>query len=236
MSIFSYFRLRAAQQVLCISFSAPVAVFLMLCDARSGTLSGEWFFTWFVMLMVLTWGGLALYTRETDRIRQLADSRMIAVRNNQCGTVYRMKHHEKARLVWEVLQDDEVIRRQLQAWWPGVTRFITRAVFYMPAVLLMLACMVFWLDPDVGKEVITQVRECPPDRLVRSGAGFLIMLYLMTGLAWCMAEIAMNRRPVNHFGEAFLAKVAEYQQRGDETSSPDTDLPTEHAELREGGK
>lgn len=147
-----------------------------------------------------------------------------------------MKQHEKAQLVWEVLQDDEVILRQLRTWWRGVSRFITRAVLYTPAALLMLVCTVFWLDPDVGKEVVTQLREYPLERLVRSGAGFLIMLYLMTGLAWFIAEIAMNRLPVNHFREAFLVKVAAYQQRADNTSFSDTDAPAEHAELREGGK
>ncbi|EAW4993358.1 hypothetical protein DP643_23075 [Salmonella enterica] len=45
-------------------------------------------------------------------------------------------HHEKSRLVWEVLQDDDVIRRQLQAWWCGISRYLTLSFRYLPAMFL----------------------------------------------------------------------------------------------------
>lgn len=64
----------------------------------------------------------------------------------------------------------------------------------------------------------------------------LACMYMVTGLAWVMCDILMNRLPVNCFREAFLAKVAAYQQHDEGTSFSGTDAAAEHAELREGGK
>ncbi|WP_370602147.1 hypothetical protein NMD56_26305 (plasmid) [Escherichia coli] len=47
MSFFSYFRLRTAQQMLCVSYSVPLAIFLTTAFSPSGTWSGLWFLiTW----------------------------------------------------------------------------------------------------------------------------------------------------------------------------------------------
>lgn len=169
--MFRYLKLRVSQQVLCLSFSVPVAIFLTTAFSSFGTWSVSLFFVYLMTLMVLTWGGLALYTRETDRVRQLADSRMIAVRNSKCVIVARMKHHEKARLVWEVLQDDGVIRRQLQAWWRGISRYLTLSFRYLPATVLMTAFLVSWLEPDTGVKIVEQFRECSAESVVRWAAG-----------------------------------------------------------------
>lgn len=234
--MFRCLKLRVSQHALCLSYSVPVAIFLTTAFSPFGTWSVSWFFVYLMTLMALTWGGLALYTRETDRVRQLADSRMIVVRNSKCVIVARMKHHEKARLIWEVLQDDDVIRRQMQAWWRGVVRFLTLSFRYLPSVVLMTACLVSWLEPDTGVKIVEQLRECPPESIVRWAAGGLTSMYIITGLAWVMCDVAMNRLPVNCFREAFLAKVAAYQQHDDDTSFSGTDAAAEHAELREGGK
>ncbi|EJQ4903376.1 hypothetical protein NX326_004409 [Salmonella enterica] len=236
MNLLSYFHLRSAQHVLCVSYSVPVAIFLTTAFSPFGTWSVSWFFVYLMTLIALTWGGLALYTRETDRVRQLADSRMIAVRNNKCVIVARMKHHEKARLVWEVLQDDGVIRRQLQAWWRGISLYLTLSFRYLPATVLMTAFLVSWMEPGTVVKIVEQFRECPAESVVRWAAGGLACMYMVTGLAWVMCNILMNRLPVNCFREAFLAKVAAYQQHDDDTSFSDTDAAAEHAELREGGK
>ena len=236
MSFFSYFRLRAAQQVLCVSYSVPVAIFLTAAFSPFGTWPASWFFVFLITLMVLTWGGLALYTRETDRVRKLADSRMIAVRNSKCVIVARMKHHEKARLLWEVLQDDEVIRLQLQAWWRGIRRYLTLSFRYLPSTVLMAVCLVGWLEPEAGGEMVDRLRKCPAESVVRWAAAGLTCMYMVTGLAWVMCDVAMNQLPVNCFREAFLVKVAAYQQRDDDTSFSGTDASAENAELREDGK
>ncbi len=84
MSFFSYFRLRIAQQVLCVSYRVPVAIFLTTAFSPFGTWSVLWFFVYLMTLMALTWGGLALYTRETDRVRQLGGARPFPLKVSPC--------------------------------------------------------------------------------------------------------------------------------------------------------
>lgn len=67
-------------------------------------------------------------------------------------------------------------------------------------------------------------------------AGALTSMYVITGLAWVIWNVQMDRLPVNCFREAFLAKVAAYQQCGDEMSASGTDAPAAHTELRVDGK
>lgn len=236
MTFFRYLRLRAAQQMLCVSYSMPVAILLTSVFSPPGTWSVPCFFVWFMTLMVLTWGGLALYTRDNDRVCLLADSRMIAVRNGKSVIVVRMKLHEKARLVREVLLDDDVIRRQRQEWWRGISRYLTLSFRYLPATLLMTAFLLSWLEPETGVKIVEKLRTCPPESIVRWTSGGLASMYIITGLACVMCDIAMDRLPLNCFREAFLAKVAAYQQCDDDTSFSGTDATDEHAELREGGK
>ncbi|MBF2750750.1 hypothetical protein ISN41_21990 [Enterobacter bugandensis] len=236
MNFFRYLRLRAAQQMLCASYSMPVAILLTTVFSPPGTWSVPCFFVWFMTLMVLTWGGLALYTRDNDRVCLLADSRMIAVRNGKSDIVARMKLHEKARLVREVLLDDDVIRRQRQEWWRGISRYLTLSFRYLPATLLMTAFLLSWLEPETGVKIVEQLRTCPPESIVRWTAGGMASMYIITGLVFVMCDVAMDRLPVNCFREAFLAKVAAYQQHDDDTSFSGTDAADERAELREGGK
>ncbi|MBL5950211.1 hypothetical protein JBO38_20890 [Enterobacter asburiae] len=236
MTFFRYLRLRAAQQMLCVSYSMPVAILLTTVFSPPGTWSVPCFFVWFMTLMVLTWGGLALYTRDNDRVCLLADSRMIAVRNGKSVIVARLKLHEKARLVREVLLDDDVIRRQRQEWWRGISRYLTLSFRYLPATLLMTAFLLSWLEPETGVKIVEQLRTCPPESIVRWTAGGMASMYIITGLVFVMCDVAMDRLPVNCFREAFLAKVAAYQQRDDDTSFSGTDAADERAEHREGGK
>ncbi len=161
---------------------------------------------------------------------------MIAVRNGKSVIVARMKLHEKARLVREVLLDDDVIRRQRQEWWRGISRYLTLSFRYLPATLLMTAFLLSWLEPEMGVKIVEKLRTCPPESIVRWTSGGLASMYIITGLACVMCDIAMDRLPLNCFREAFLAKVAAYQQCDDDTSFSGTDATDEHAELREGGK
>lgn len=236
MSFFSYFRLRAAQQVLCVSYSVPVALFLTTAFSSFGTWSVSLFWACLTALMVLTWGGLALYTRETDRVRKLAASREATIRKGKCVVVARMKAHEKAQLMWEVLQDDDVVRRQLQAWGRCILRYLTLSFRYLPSVVLMAACLVFWLEPEEGVKLVESIRKCPPESIVRWAAGGLTSMYLITGLGWITCDVVLNRLPVNCFREALLAKVAAYQQHNGDAFFSGSDAAAVNAELREGGK
>ncbi len=58
MTFFRYLRLRAAQQMLCVSYSMPVAILLTTVFSPPATWSVPCFLVWFMTLMLLTWGGL----------------------------------------------------------------------------------------------------------------------------------------------------------------------------------
>ncbi|EGU3705128.1 hypothetical protein H0P95_004368 [Salmonella enterica] len=234
MSFFSYFRLRTAQQVLCVSYSVPVAVLLTAVLSPFGTWSGGLFFMLFATLMVLAWGGLALYTRETDRLRHLTDSPEVAVSRGKT-LVGIVTLHEKAQLVWEVLQDDALIRSQMREWWRTVSRFIHGAFIYLPAIMLMTSWMVFWLVPEEGIKIIGLVRECPAESVVRWAVGGLTAMYVITGLLWVTACFVVNQ-PVNGFREAYLAKVVAHQQRRNAQPAADEQDAHTHTEHREDEK
>lgn len=238
MSLFSYFRLCAAQQVLCVSYSLPVAVLLTAMFSPFGTFSGWLFYALFVTLMALTWGGLALYTRETDRLRHQPDSPEVVVSRGKT-LVGIVKQHEKAQLVWEVLQDDELIRSQLRAWWRTVARFVNGAFICLPAVLLMSSWLVFWFVPEAGVMLVEQLRKDAAESLVRWMAGGLTSLYVITGLLWVMVYFVMNL-PANGFREAFLAKVMAHQQRRNEQSQTEAQdanpPPADNTEEQEGDR
>lgn len=223
--MFKYLRLRASQQVLCLSFSVPVALFLTTAFSPYGTWSVSWFINYFAALMALVWGGLALYARETDRARKLTDSPTVVIRDGKNGVVDRIKAHERAGLIWGVLQDDDVIRRQLRAWWRGTGRILALSVRHLPSVFLMTACLAFWLVPEAGVRLIGQLRECPPECIVRWAAGGLTSMYILTGVGRVVCDVVINRVPASCFREAFLPRVAAYQQQDDDTSSSGVDAP-----------
>ncbi|MFZ4362179.1 hypothetical protein ACVWPW_26600, partial [Citrobacter freundii complex sp. 2025EL-00205] len=72
----------------------------------------------------------------------------------------------------------------------------------------------------------------PEENMVRQKCSGIRRSYL----AWVIWNVQMDRLPVNCFREAFLAKVAAYQQCGDEMSASGTDAPAAHTELRVDGK
>ncbi|ENT4125708.1 hypothetical protein ACOIPI_004489 [Salmonella enterica] len=135
-------------------------------------------------------------------------------------------------ITFHVISND----KGLQAWWRGISRYLTLSFRYLPATVLMTAFLVSWLEPDTGVKIVEQFRECPAESVVRWAAGGLACMYMVTGLAWVICDILMDRLPVNCFREAFLAKVAAYHQHDEGTSFSGTDAAAEHAERREGAK
>lgn len=224
MKFFSYFRLRTSQLVLCLSLSLPVATLLTVLSAQ-GTWSGTWFYNFFTSLMALFWGGIALYTRRTDRIRRLDDSpeTVVTVVSANNIVVTKMKQHQKAQLIWEVLQDDDVIRRQLQMLWRGVTAFVRMSFCYLPSVLLTTTWLILWLLPEAGVEVVEFIRACPAESLVRWAAGALTTMLVIAGCGWVMLSLFACRLPVSSFRDAFMEKVAAcHQEYCDETDTKTT--------------
>ena len=76
--MFSYFILRIEKQLFCYLYGSILALFLILLSPFFFTGGG----LLLVMLSVaLFWGGLALYTRHTDRMRKPDVSPLVSVRD-----------------------------------------------------------------------------------------------------------------------------------------------------------
>ncbi|CAB5558961.1 Uncharacterised protein [Citrobacter werkmanii] len=56
--MFRYLKLRVSQQVLCLSFSVSVAIFMTTAFSPFGTWSVSWFFVYLMTLMALSWGSV----------------------------------------------------------------------------------------------------------------------------------------------------------------------------------
>ncbi|SQD10814.1 Uncharacterised protein [Citrobacter freundii] len=127
------------------------------------------------------------------------------LRNGRRVVVARMKAHEKAQLVWEVLLDDDVIRRQLQVWWHGTARFLVFSIRYHAGrVFSMTVWLVFWLIPDVAGEIVEQIRRVSGRPCGQVGCGGAdINVCHPPAYAWVIWNVQMDRLPVNCFREAF---------------------------------
>ncbi|EGB2808612.1 hypothetical protein H7D82_000864 [Salmonella enterica] len=226
MSLFHYFRARPVQHTFCIMHCIPLALFLTAVFSPFGTWSGDLFIWMVALLMVLLWGGMALYTRKTDRLRHLTDSPEVNIRRGKT-VVARMKQHEKAQLMWEVLQDDDVLREQLNAWRRYLVRIISRSVAFTPVALVFWAGAGAWLLPGESAVLVTQLRTCPADTTVNWCAGMLMVVWLMTVLCWVVTDASMNRFGEDSFTRAFLKRVKAFQHRTDSNPARAAQLSSE---------
>ncbi|EMK8627181.1 hypothetical protein V9M40_004205 [Salmonella enterica subsp. enterica serovar Newport] len=226
MSLFHYFRARPAQHTFCILHCLPLALFLTAVFSPFGTWSGNLFIWMTALLMVLLWGGIALYIRKTDRLRHLTDSPEVSIRHGK-KVVARMKQHEKAQLMWEVLQDDDVLREQLNTSWSYLVCIISRSVTFTPVVLVLCAGAGAWLLPEDSAALVTQWRTCPADTIVRWCAGMLMVVWLMTVLCLVVTDAAMNRFGEDSFTRAFLKRVKAHQHRTGSNPAQAAQLPPE---------
>ncbi|MCW9200487.1 hypothetical protein N5I51_27755, partial [Klebsiella pneumoniae] len=107
--MFKYFILRKQQQQLfCYFCGIVLAMVLMLLFPSVFRGSG---FYLLLSSVALFWAGLALYTRHIDRMRKPEVSPLVSIRDGN-QVVAEVPRHEKARLEWEIFQDDEVFRQQ----------------------------------------------------------------------------------------------------------------------------
>lgn len=65
-----YLNLRLSQQVLCYTYSLPLALFFTFAFSPVGTWSWPLFFSLFVLLTALGWADLAFQLRRLDRLRR----------------------------------------------------------------------------------------------------------------------------------------------------------------------
>ena len=102
--MFSYFMLRTEQQLFCYLYGGALALSLQLLFSPSFPGNG---FILVSLPVALFWAGLALYTRHIDQMRKPDVSPLVSIRDG-IQVVAMLPRHEKARLEWKILQDDEV--------------------------------------------------------------------------------------------------------------------------------
>lgn len=106
--MFRYFALRFEQQLLCYLSGGVLAVFLTILIPSVTVMV-------FALILVLStavcWTALALYICDTDQVRKTEVSPQVRIRDG-IQVVAILPRHEKARIEWDILRDDEVFRQQ----------------------------------------------------------------------------------------------------------------------------
>lgn len=171
--MFKYFILRTQQQLLCYFCGIVLAMVLMLLSPSVVRGSG---FYLLLSSVALFWAGLALYTRRIDRMRKPEVSPLVSIRDG-IQVVAEVPRHEKARLEWEILRDDEVFRQQRWELTGLTGRVISRGLLYMPAVMLVGMGILAWGSPQDAIRLINALRNMPAAELVHQ-IGFVLCLFL----------------------------------------------------------
>lgn len=204
--MFRYFNLRLFQQVLCYAYSLPLALFFTFAFSPAGTWSGPLFFILFVLLTALFWIMLAFHLRRLDCLRRESDATDVFLRQGK-RVVGQIKRQAKAQLEWDILHDNAVIGRQLRGWRQGVVRYTGRAILYSPAFVLLSAGITCAFMPDVSAELVSQLRTCPAQGIVRFVAVLWVDAIFITWNAVILANVMTDNLPPNCFHDEFLLRA-----------------------------
>lgn len=196
--MFKYFILRKQQQLFCYFCGIVLAMVLMLLFPSVFRGSG---FYLLLSSVALFWAGLALYTRHIDRMRKPEVSPLVSIRDG-IQVVAEVPRHEKARLEWEILRDDEVFRQQRWELTGLTGRVISRGLLYMPAVMLVGMGILAWGSPQDAIRLINALRNMPAAELVHQ-IGFVLCLFLQIGvISVLIADVVAGRGLPNVFRRA----------------------------------
>lgn len=201
--MFKYFILRKQQQLFCYFCGIVLAMVLMLLFP-----SVFWGNGFYLLLssVALFWAGLALYTRHIDRMRKPEVSPLVSIRDG-IQVVAEVPRHEKARLEWEILRDDEVFRQQRWELTGLTGRVISRGLLYMPAVMLVGMGILAWGSPQDAIRLINALRNMPAAELVHQ-IGFVLCLFLQIGvISVLIADVVAGRGLPNVFRRALLDRL-----------------------------
>lgn len=201
--MFRYFILRTEQQLFCYLYGIALALVLMLLFYPVSRAGG---FYLVALSVALFWAGLALYTRHTDRMRKPEVSPLVSIHDG-IQVVAMLPHHEKARLEWEILQDDDVYRRQMLALLDLLQRVACRGLIYAPAVMLAGMCILAWGFPQDATRLVTALREMPATDLVHQTGFVLRYVLLISAMSALIADVLAGRGLPNAFRRALLDRL-----------------------------
>lgn len=201
--MFKYFILRRQQQMFCYFCGIALAMVLMLLFPSVFRGCG---FYLLLSSVALFWAGLALYTRHIDRMRKPEVSPLVSIRDG-IQVVAEVPRHEKARLEWEILRDDEVFRQQRWELTGLTGRVISRGLLYMPAVMLVGMGILAWCSPQDAIRLINALRNMPAAELVHQ-IGFVLCLFLQISvISVLIADVVAGRGLPNVFRRALLDRL-----------------------------
>ena len=201
--MFKYFILRTQQQLFCYFCGIVLAMVLMLLFPS--VLRGSGFYL-LLSSVVLFWAGLALYTRHIDRMRKPEVTPLVSIRDG-IQVVAEVPRHEKARLEWEILRDDEVFRQQRWELTGLTGRVISRGLLYTPAVMLGGIGILAWGSPQDAIRLINALRNMPAAELVHQ-IGFVLCLFLQISvISVLIADVVAGRGLPNVFRRALLDRL-----------------------------
>jgi len=201
--MFKYFILRTQQQLFCYFCGIVLAMVLMLLSPSVFRGSG---FYLLLSSVALFWAGLALYTRHIDRMRKPEVSPLVSIRDG-IQVVAEVPRHEKARLEWEILRDDEVFRQQRWELTGLTGRVISRGLLYMPAVMLVGMGILAWGSPQDAIRLINALRNMHAAELVHQ-IGFVLCLFLQISvISVLIADVVAGRGLPNVFRRALLDRL-----------------------------
>ncbi|HCM4479019.1 TPA: hypothetical protein N3I75_003695 [Salmonella enterica subsp. enterica serovar Java] len=228
MSFFRYFMLRVPQLMLILSVSLPLAAVFSVQVCAAGPVDGGSFYLHGTVLTAFLWAALALYTRETDRIRHLMSSPVTFFRCDSSFT--GMRQHEKAELIWQILQDDALYRKQTLLWWRGLRNCLRIVILRGPVVMLLGAALFCWLVPEETASVVRDWRTLSAEKKVQIVGSLLVIGYFITALIWVVNHAAQIREGDGFcFRAAWLESVRRFalQQQEPETAGREAESDTD---------
>jgi hypothetical protein len=157
------------------------------------------------VICALFWAGLALYTRHIDRMRKPEVSPLVSIRDG-IQVVAEVPRHEKARLEWEILRDDEVFRQQ-RCELTGLTgRVISRGLLYAGGDAGRYRYSRRG-SPQDAIRLINALRNMPAAELVHQ-IGFVLCHFLQISvISVLIADVVAGRGLPNVFRRALLDRL-----------------------------
>lgn len=201
--MFRYFMLRTEQQLFCYLYGGALALFLTLLYPDFPGWTGPLLV---ILPVALFWGGLALYSRHIDRLKGQEVSPLVSI-SDGVQVVATLPRHEKARLEWEVLQDDEVYRRQMHDLIGLAGRLVSRGCLYAPASILTGAGLLAWGFPQDGIRVVTALRTMPAAELVQLAGIVLHYVLLISAISVLIADVVAGQGLPNRYRRALLDRL-----------------------------
>ncbi|HBU6430642.1 TPA: hypothetical protein MC498_004281 [Klebsiella oxytoca] len=201
--MFRYFALRFEQQLLCYLSGGVLAVFLTILIPSVTVIV-------FVLILVLStvvcWTALALYICDTDQVRKTEVSPQVRIRDG-IQVVAILPRHEKARIEWDILRDDEVCRQQRRELVALTGRVIRRGLLYAPAVMLVGAVILACCFPQDAVRLVSALRAMPAAELVHQTGFALRSVLLISVISVLTADVVAGRGLPNAFRRALLDRL-----------------------------